>query len=191
MRTINAAGQALLARMAAGEQIPMVQLVQVDLDVPMYLTTAGVPLQWGGHTWLPVPLRVEPISEQAGGNVDQLAFVLPAVTEDQLALVLTEPVKGKAVAVLDALVDPATAEVVATMQVWAGELNVPGFQDGPEAAAQWTAEHRAVRAYRPKPSRYTHDEQQRLHPGDTALHVAAETDAAALMWPAASYFKQS
>jgi hypothetical protein len=42
---------------------------------------------------------------------------------------------------------------------------------------------------RPKPSRYTNDEQQRMFSGDTSLDRDPATDAAPVTWPAASYFR--
>ena len=190
MRTLTAPGQALLDRLTLGEQVPLVQLLEVRLGTTLYLTTAGVPLEWDGRTWQPIGLAIDTVGHTAGGEIDQLAFVLPGVTSDQLALALSEPVEGKVVRVYDALVEPATGAVVDTVLAWAGTLNVPSLEDGPTAAVSWTAEHRAVQAMRPKPSRYTNDEQQRLYPGDTSLDFDPATDAAALAWPAASYFKQ-
>lgn len=187
MRTVNAPAQALLARLQGGEPIPVVQLLRVELDPVLYLTTAGVPLVWDGRTWQPAGLAVQPIEAQVG-EFSALEFVLPAVTEDQLALVLGEQVDGVLVRVFDAIVDPDSGQVADAVHAWAGTLNSPGFSDGAQAAATWTAEHRAVQAYRAKPSRYTDDAQQRLYPGDTSMAVEAETDSAALAWPAASYF---
>lgn len=191
MRTLNTDGQALLNRIIAGEQIPVVQLFEAVLDTAtLRYNTSGVPLVWSGHTWLPTALRVDPISYGANGEIDQLAFVLPGVDSDQLSLALSEPVDGRSVRIYDALVDPATGTVADAPLAWAGTLNIPSLADGPQAAVSWTAEHRAVQALRPKPSRYTNDEQQRLYPGDTCLNFDPATDAAPLAWPAASYFKQ-
>lgn len=191
MRTLSTEGQALLDRLIAGEQIPITQLLEAQLDTgTLYLTVAGIPLEWAGHTWAPVGMQIEPISYGASGEVDQLSFVLPGVDEDQLSLALTEPVEGKTVRVYDAWVDPATGAVGHAELVWVGSLNIPGLEDGQRAAVSWTAEHRAVQALRVKPSRYTDDEQQRLYPGDTSLNFDPATDAAPLAWPAASYFKQ-
>lgn len=190
MRAVTTAAQNLLGRIAAGEVIPMVQLVEVATSPAMYLTTAGMPLEWGGHTWQPVGGQLEPISHTATGEVDQLVFTLPAVTPDQIAMGLTEPVAGVSVRVYDCLVDPADGAVADAVLAWAGSLSVPTLEDGPDAVLSWTAEHRAARALRPKPSRYTNDEQRRLYPGDTSLDVDPETDAKPLAWPAASYFRQ-
>lgn len=191
MRTVNAAAQALLDRIAAGEQIPLVQLVEMRLaSVTLYYTTAGVPLQWAGHTWASVGGRIEPLNYAAKGTVDQLQFSLPGVTEDDIALALNEPVEGRVVVVYDALVDPDTGVVADAIQAWVGTLNVPGLEDGPVATVSVTAEHRAISAQRAKPSRYTNDQQQRLYPGDTCLNFDPATDAAPLAWPAASYFRK-
>jgi len=190
MRELNPTGLALLARLTAGEQIPIVQLVEAEVSPTQYLCTAGLPLQWAGHTWQPVGLRIEPVSHTAGAEIDNMAFTLPGVTPDQLALALVEQVEGQAVRIYDALVDPDTGEVGDAVLAWAGTLNVPGLEDGREAVVSWTAEHRAIQALRPKPSRYTNDEQQRLHPGDTCLNFDPATDAAPVPWPAASFFRK-
>jgi hypothetical protein len=190
MRTLTPAAAALQARAVAGERIPVVQLIEVGLSPRLYLSTAGVPLSWAGQTWAPTALTVEPISH-AQGELASLQFTLPAVSPDDLAMVLAEDVEGADVRVYDAWVDPETAQVADAPLSWAGRLNVPGFADGAgagTAAAQWTADHRAVQAYRAKPVRYTNAEQQRLAPGDTSRNVAAETDAAPIAWPSASYF---
>jgi hypothetical protein len=190
MRTLTAPAQALLDRVIAGERLPMVQLLVMELDSPIYLTTAGVPLVWGGHTWQPTGLRIQPIEHLSGADIDQLQFVLPGVSDDDLALALSTPVEGKTVRVYDALVDPASGAVADAVEGWVGALGLPSFEDGQEAAVSWTAEHRAIQAMRPKPVRYSNDAQQRLYPGDTSLDFDPATDAAALAWPAASFFKQ-
>ena len=47
MRTVNSDALALLARIKAGERIPVVQLVELRFDTVLYLTTAGRELVWG------------------------------------------------------------------------------------------------------------------------------------------------
>ena len=50
MRTINGTAQALLDRIAAGEQIPIVQLVEMLFVSPLRFTTAGHSIIWDGET---------------------------------------------------------------------------------------------------------------------------------------------
>lgn len=190
MRTLNANALALLARIEAGERIPVVQLVQLVLTETIYLTTAGRAISWDGHSWLPAGLgAIEPI-EDVAGDVQALQFSLPGVSSEQIAIALTETVEGKVVRVYDALIDPDTGGVEDAVLAWAGTLNVPSLEDGQTATVFLTAEHRGMHALRAKPSRYTNDEQQRRYTGDTSLDIDPATDAAPVAWPAASFFKQ-
>lgn len=189
MRTLNTAAQALRERAIAGEQIPVVQLVELLLDVPWRISTAGIPLVWGGHTWQALGLNVTPVEDEEGEFLG-LTLSLPGVPESTLALALVEDVEGDTVRVYDAWVDPATGEVADAVLAWSGALETPGVEDGPVATVAVQAEHRGAIAVRPKPSRYTDDEQQRLYPGDTSLAFDPATDAAPLVWPAASFFRK-
>lgn len=190
MRVLNTAAQALLARLQAGEQIPVVQLVFMDLAEPQYLTTAGRDLPWDGHTWRSAGLGTVDTIEDVAGDVQALQFSLPGVTPEQIAIALTENVEGCTVRVYDALVDPDTGTVEDAVLAWSGSLNVPGLEDGATATVVVSAEHRGMHALRPKPSRYTNDEQQRRYPGDTSLDIDPATDAGPIAWPAAAYYRQ-
>lgn len=190
MRTLNTAGLALLARLQAGEQIPVVKLVWMDLTEPQYLTTAGRVVVWDGHDWQPAGLGHIDAIEDAAGQVNGLQFSLPGVTQEQIYIALQEPTDGQRVRVWDAILDPDTGEVGDAIACWSGRLNLPGLEDGPEATVTLTAEHAGVLALRPKPARYTNDEQQRRYPGDTSLDIDPATDAGPIAWPAASFFRQ-
>lgn len=189
MRTLNTAAQALRTRAMAGESIPVVQLVEIHLATVWRLACCGVPLEWAGHTWAATGLTVGAVESELGEFVG-VTVTLPGATESQLALAFDEDLEGATLRVYEAWVDPDTAEVADAPLAWAGALETPVIEDGPTAAIGVQAEHRGAIAVRPKPSRYTHDEQQRLFAGDTSLDFDPATDAAPLAWPAASYFKQ-
>lgn len=189
MRALNTAGQALMARALAGEQIPVVQLVELELDVVWRLTSAGIPLEWAGQTWQPVGGTVTGVEDDVGEFLG-ITLTLPAVTPEQLAVALVEDVEGRTVRIYDAWVDPDTGAVADAALAWSGALEIPAIEDGPTATLAISAEHRGAIALRPKPSRYTDSEQRRLYPGDTSLNFDPATDAKPLAWPAASFFRQ-
>ncbi len=190
MRTLNSTALALLARIEAGEQIPLVQLVEMLFDTPLRFTTAGHAIVWSGNTYASAGLgTIDPI-EDSTGDVQALQFTLPGISPEQIAIALTETVEGTTVRVYDAMLDPDTGEVADAVLAWSGTLNVPSIEDGATATVIVTAEHRGMQALRSKPSRYTDDEQQRLYSGDTSLNIDPETDAGPIAWPAASFFKQ-
>lgn len=187
MITPNAAILALRAREAAGEKIPKVPLVYFGLPVPQRWAICGVPLVWGGFTWQPLDIALSAVQDQLG-QVNSATFTLPAATPADLALA-AQDVEGTPATISLAWVDPLNAQVAGVRQLWAGELDQPGWQDGPQAAAQFSAAHRSVLAMLQRVTRYTNDEQRRLYAGDTALDVDPATDAPPLVWPAASYFR--
>lgn len=187
MRTLNTAAAALRTRELAGEMIPVVMLVHFALPVPQRWALCGIPLVWGGYTWEPLDIAVSEIKDDAN-QASGLRFTLPGVTDAQLALAMSGDVEGSAVTLRLAWVDPSNGAVADAVQVWAGELDVAGWQDGPEAVVHYTAEHRSGVALRPRVSRYTDDEQNRLSAGDTSLNIDPQTDAPPIVWPAASYF---
>lgn len=190
MRTLNTDGEALHQRALTGEPIPVVPLVFFDLTVPQYWAVCGMPLVYDGHTWEPLDIAITDIKDEAD-QFGTLRFTLPGATDTQIALALAGDAEGSAVTIHLAWVDPSTGTVEDALQVWAGELDVAGWQDGAEAAIHFTAEHRAGVAMRQRVTRYTDDEQQRLFTGDTSLDVDPLTDAAPLVWPAASFFRVS
>lgn len=191
MRDINAEGMALHDRLLAGEQVPLVQLVVIEFTgATVYLTTAGCTVRWAGQVWLPAGLgKVEAIEDTAS-ELRPLQFTLPGLTPEQIAVALDPGTEGRTVRVYDALIDPDTGVCADAVLAWSGTLNVPTLQDGESADLTVTAEHRGMQAVRPKPSRYTDDEQRRLFAGDTCLAFDPATDAAPLVWPAASFFRK-
>lgn len=189
MRVLNTAAQALRARGLAGEKIPVVQLLELHLDVIWRLNTSGVSLTWGGYTWQGSGIAITAVQDDANEFVG-LTFSLPGATQTQLALAFDEDVEGATVRVYDAWLDPDTAQVADAVLAWSGSLETPQIEDGPIATVAVQAEHRGAIAVRAKPSRYTNDEQQRLYPGDTCLNFDPATDAAPLTWPAASFFRK-
>lgn len=187
MRTLSAGAQALQVRRLAGEPVPVVPLVFMDLATPQRWAVAGAPLVWGGYTWAARDIVVDPVDDQVG-SFAPLRLLLPGVTDSERALAF-EDVEGKAIEIRAAYVDPDTGAVADAVLLWAGELDVAGWDAGPVSTVAFTAESRASIALRGRTSRYTNDEQQRLYSGDTSLDTDPATDAAPLVWPAAGYWR--
>jgi len=191
VRTLNAAAIALLNRIGAGERVPWVQLVEMQLaSGTLRLTTAGEDVDWGGNTWSRAGMgSIDPIDD-GSAELPGLGFTMPGANQSDLARVLVEPVEGKTVRVYDALIDPDTHVVADTVLAWTGTLNVPAISDGPVAIVSVTAEHRGVVALRPKPRRYNNAEQQRRYPGDTCFNFDPATDSGPIAWPKATFFRR-
>lgn len=201
MRTLNAHGAALQARRLAGEKIPVVPLLYLGpnavtgtgIAVAQRWAIDGVDRVWGGFTWTRRDVGLGNIQSEVS-EFSAVQITLPGVTDPERALVFSD-VEGSLVEIYRAWVDPDGAttgtpgSVGDALLFWSGELDQAGWQAGRVAVAHFTAESLASIALRTKPSRYTNEEQQRLFPGDTSLDVDPATDAAPVVWPAASFFK--
>lgn len=189
MRTLSPAGAALLARLVAGEKIDVVPLVFMDLPVPQRWALGGRDVEFGGETFAAYDVVLEGGVQDETGIPGGLQITAPAVTEAQIAMAADPDVEGSEVITYLALVDPDSGVAEEALQVGDYELDFPGWEDGPQALAHFAAESRAAVAMRPNVSRYTNDEQQRLHPGDTSLDFDPATDGAPMVWPNADFFK--
>lgn len=186
MRTLGSTGTALLNRYLAGEKIAIVQLVHLALSTAQRWAIGGTEVVWDGHTWAPREIVLSNIDNEVGPS-DAIQITLPGISDAERALAFSD-VDGKDCNLYVALVDPDTAAADAVL-VWSGQLDVAGWQAGRQSVVHYTAESMLAVALRPRVSRYTNEEQLRLYPGDTSLDVDPATDAAPLVWPAASYFR--
>lgn len=185
-RDVNAGARAVL-----GKRFGAAVFVEMQLDTPIYMSNAGVPIDFGGHTWLGVQqLQVESVSEGAQQN-EQMKFTLPAVPNANLALALSTNIRGKTVRVYIGIMDPDTHAMLDLVPLWSGQLDQMPVGFGPDTAAiSVTAEHNAVAFARPKPLRYTDADQRRQYPGDKCLEFLIDQTQKQDVWPSAAWFKQ-
>lgn len=189
MITWNAGAQALLdAAAAGGTPVEVTVLLYIGFTVPQRYVQNTKPKDWGGFTWAGVEFAIQPIDDSADAR-NALGFTFPGVTSAELSLALAGDVEGAPVDCYVAIVDPADGTVADAKLRWSGQLDVPGWQDGAEAAVHFTAEHLGDVAARVKPWYYTHDAQIREFSGDTFLDVDMGADGAGVVWPAASHYK--
>jgi len=189
MITWNTAAQTLLDAAAAGTaQVEVTVLLYIGFTVPQRYVLNSKPKDWGGYTWAGVEFGIQPIDDSADAR-NALGFSFPGVTSAELSLALAGDVEGTPVDCYVAIVDPADGTVADAKLRWSGQLDVPGWQDGAEAAVHFTAEHLGDVAARVKPWYYTNDAQQRLASGDTFLDVDMRADSAGDVWPAASFYQ--
>ncbi|HVJ19444.1 MAG TPA: hypothetical protein VM686_28690 [Polyangiaceae bacterium] len=188
MRTITPAAREALN----GAVVGMVLLVEMYLTQTLRLTSASMPLSWGGNDYLGVGTLggVEEV-EDSPGEYKNLVFTLSGVAIDMLSLAMQENIRGKRVVVRMATLDAATLAVLDAPIIWTGTLDQMPVNIGTETATvNVTAEHRGVTFGRPKPLNYTDEDQRRLYPGDTSLRFIQSQSTHEDVWPAASYFRK-
>jgi hypothetical protein len=160
----------------------------------IYLATTPFPVTWNNQTYLGAAGigSIEPVTETSRGAVG-LRFTLPLVNAAAIASAMTERIQGREVILRYAVVDDATTPPTLRVDpvVWRGKLDASELDlYGPEPKLTVTAEHDMLAWDRPTGAVASHDEHQRLHPGDTFFRYAAETVDKRIVWPARSFFAQ-
>jgi hypothetical protein len=188
MRAISPAALAVLS----SETVPMVLLVEMLLTQPLRMSSASVPITYGGAEYLGLGHfgAVEEV-EDSPGEYKNLVFALNGVASDLISIALSENIRGKPVTMRLGVMDPNNFTVLDAPVIWAGTLDQMPIQMGKETGiVNVTAEHRGVTFARPKPLNYTDNDQRRLFPGDTSLKTIQSQSTHPDVWPAASYFKR-
>lgn len=179
------------AALASG-QLAAALLIHMDLTESVYLSSAGVHLDYGGHRWLGAGF-VGTIDEVVESTADDkpLRFQLSCVPSEFLALALSELVFGKRCTVSLALLRTSDYKVVWVDQLWSGELQRMNIEEGqPYSVITVEAEPLSAVFSRPKPLRYNDGDQQKLHPGDTSMRFIVSQSAHRDVWPSAEAQKR-
>ena len=188
MRTLSSAEQAALL----ANPVPMVVLVELYLTSAIYLCTAGIDLVVGGVTYLGTRGlgKIDTVADSPA-EIKPLSFEISGVPSAQVALALSEPVRGKQVIVKSLLLDPATYQPLTPRVRWQGNGDVMLLREqGGTATISVQAEHVAADLLRGTPSYWSDAEQRRLYPGDPSLQFLADQVEQKIVWPAASYYKR-
>lgn len=166
-------------------------LVQMDFDGgTVYMTDAPHDVVWDGHTWLSM-FGIGSVSDitETDGEVNGLQFTLSGVPTSSIALALTEDIQDRPVKLMLATLSGTTLSV--DENAWVGKLDVMTIGlDSNMAQIVVTAEHPLARWDQPNLLRFSHQDQQRLHPGDRFFEFAERMADVTITWPAKEFFKK-
>lgn len=179
----------------ASPVVPLCLLIRMDLSSPVFVATAGLDIEWEGHTWVGVATvaSIEEVSDTIGERAP-LRLTLSSVPNELVAMAMeaANEARGKRCRVYLAIHDPSTYAILESQLIWSGTLDQMTLIEGADGTGQVsvTAEHRAVTFGRPKPLRYTDADQRRLFPGDKALQFIVAQSTHQDIWPSADWGKQ-
>jgi hypothetical protein len=180
-----------LAAALAAAHVTHFLLIELQLDSgTLRLTTAPLAVAYGGHSWLTVhPVGAIESIEETSSEQRGLSFTLSGVPASIVSTVLNEPVQGRFVKLRLVVLDGETLRV--DENAWTGLLDTLTLEDKPDGAVvKVNAEHRFIAWREPNLVRYSHEDQQRLAPGDEFFSHAAAISQAEIVWPAKEFFKQ-
>ncbi|MGL4576780.1 MAG: hypothetical protein ACRCV9_18475 [Burkholderiaceae bacterium] len=186
-----------IAALSAGAA-KSVMFVEMQTSPPIYLNSSPIDIDWNAITWKGAGAlgTIEPVTDRAG-DYQALRFTLSGVSQDALALALSEQVRGKACYVYFVVLDADTEAVLDVDLVWSGALDrMPGQQSPTRQGRPGSivigveAIHAGEQMQRARPLRFTAEDIQKTSPGDTSGRFILSQAQEQIAWPAASFFKK-
>lgn len=186
-------GLTTAAANAVASETPL-RTVAVELDFPSGFTRAnGSPsdLTLFGNTFIGVGGlgAISVVEESAELRAYDLTLQLSGVPRDAVAVSLTEAYQGRRGTVWEVLLDPATYLPIADpITIFRGRMDQMTVSLGDTATVRVTLLNRLADWERPRVSRYTDEDQKRLHPEDDGFKFLPSTTEKQLIWPARSWW---
>jgi hypothetical protein len=181
-----------------GGACKMVSLAEMQTDVPAYLNSSPITIEWNSQTWLGAGVlgTIEPIKDTAV-ELTGARFQLSGIPVERLSDALQEETRGKLVYVYIMILDNDTEAVVWVEQLWSGSISkMQIVQTPPQDGNQGSivigvdAAHAGAQMLRSRPLRFTEEDTQKISPGDTSGRFALQQAQENLVWPSAAYFKK-
>lgn len=157
--------------------------------------TAGTDMVWNSVTWKGIAdaVQIEPISETDAVEATAVRFSVGATASSRVSQALTTASQGRRVTLWLGLLDPATMALIGTPPVeFQGRLDAPSLGESIDEASgdvttvvSVTAESRMAALLGASVRRYTDQDQQRFHAGDTFFRFAAEMAERLIVFPSA------
>lgn len=188
MRTVTPEEQAAFSSYL----LPMALYCEMDLAVPLLLTSAGIDLDLDGQEYLGTRGfgKCEAIRDSAG-EYSRLRFSISGVPATHVALADATETSGKEVRMGVVFFNPSTYKLISKRLRFAGKLDPIIITDTPETTTlEVTAESLAASLMRPVTSLFSDGEQQRLYPGDLFFQFVSDQADMRVVWPAASWGRQ-
>lgn len=187
----TAASAAFLSNLQSAS-VRLFTLAEFRLDAgTLYVTDLPHPVTWNGITWVS-SYGVASIGEVAetAAQSSGLQFVLSGVNDALLASVLNADIQGRTCILRIASLNGSTISV--DDAAWRGTLDAAAVQRSAsgQTTISITAEHMLARWDRPNLVRHSHEDQQRLYPGDQFYSFAAKLTEATITWPAKEFFQK-
>lgn len=183
------------ATLAAVTAEVVARTVAVQLDFPAGVVRyAGCPqdLTIGGNLFLGVgALGAITATEESGElRAYGLTVSLTGIPRDLVAVALQQAYQGRRATVWDVPLTAAGQPVADPIVMFRGRMDTMDIELGEDVGTvRLRLENRLADWERPRIRRYTHEDQQRAHPGDRGFEFVSATTEKEVIWPARSFFK--
>lgn len=181
------------AAVSAATSEHVTRAVAMLLDIPggaVRVASTPFPLTIGGEEFLGVGAlgSVSTIDEGADLQSYLMSVALSGIPRDAVAAAMAAPWYNKPATIWEVLLTEAHAVIGDPVVVFRGRMTSMQVELGQTASVQVTLQNRLIDWSRPRISRYSSEEQRRLHPGDHGLDFAAGLAGREIVWPTRQYY---
>jgi hypothetical protein len=153
---------------------------------PIQLWTGMGSASWDGKTWtgLGYLLNLGPLSDTRNIEANGLSISLSGVPAELLSIATAEFIQGRACTVWLAVLDTQTYQIIPDpVRLNRARMDTISYaRDGQTATITVTVENGLIDLSKPNVRRYTHEDQQRLFPGDLGLEFVAKLQGQEVAW---------
>lgn len=142
-------------------------------------------LSWNGKTWLGVGTLggVSAVQETAEIQANGITVTLNGIPSEMVSLLLQEVQQGNSGKVYIGFLDASNQIIADPYLMFEGRLDIPSLQEnGDSATISITYESRLIDLQKPRETRLTDQEQQRLYPGDKGCEFVPAMKEATINW---------
>ena len=172
----------------ASRKVSPLLLLKADFDSgPVRVWTGVGDIQWNGQTWngLGSLLSVDPVQEQVDGSAQGLRIVLSGLDSNFFSPVVLGDYQGRRGEIYFGAVREDGTVIYDPYLLFAGSLDSDETEDdGSTSTLTLNIESRLADLLRKREYRYTHQDQQALHPGanDDGLKFVPALQNLSLKW---------
>jgi hypothetical protein len=181
MRTLTTAATAAVT---AGN-VPLLVFIEMDFASGfLRVNNSGQTFTWDGYEWFGVGSvgSIESIVEGSDLAATGIGFQLSGVDTTLVAVALDQKYQGRAVKLWYAPLSEGYSVVADPIGPFQYRMDTMDIELGQTANIRVTAESRLIDWERASNIRYTHEEQQRLHPGDLGLQFVPQMVEKQIRW---------
>lgn len=181
MRDMTASATAAIT----ADNVPLLMLIEMDFAAGfLRVNNSGQTITWDGYDWLGVGSlgSIEAIVEGADLAATGIGFQFSGVDTSLVAVALGQKYQGRAVKLWYAPLDANHAVIVDPIGPFQYRMDTMDIEIGTTASIRVSAESRLIDWERSMNTRYTHEEQQRLHPNDLGLQYVPQMVEKQIRW---------
>lgn len=187
MRTID---EAILTALSA-ETVRRVYLIRLDFDSGTVGWNTGfrnIVLDGVTYYGLGNVTSISAAKEEAGVKASGLTVTISGIDPAIVALLLSEPYINRPAYVHYVLLDEQDQVITGTPVLYfRGSMDSIQGSQGTTASFDISLKSRLADWERPRKSRYSDAEQQKLYPGDKGFEFVGQMEQARIVWPRAAF----